>query len=519
MGNAFSSSPSSNTTFDNTIDFIATNYILTMDFKNLTKLSEKDYCEKLIILTSSILDRYLTKSEVEYLEQRTKNGIEINEMATDDIIFLEKDQVDRLDVKNDENKNIKKKRMCIGIAKFYIKIAHIFSAIVMTINPIYNYTDEYGNKVKVDLYNKDKIPSGVVKKVTNINICNNRINALQSRNTNESSNNEIKVSPKVCDININNDKSLKTLNNEPGIPQLRELYNDIYDYSTGQFIGMSKDTKYEFNKDLQLFYEVFTGNKNMPEDIKDFSDIKLKDYSKTPGCQNDSLNNSYIGTESDILFKNYADNIKVMIRNANLKQGKLLNIINILFRYVIDPHTKAKRVRINPELTGKLLSKTVDETRHLITDLYLTCERDYIKGIQLYEAIINKIGFKTLNKQKEVLENKIIQLINMDNVQPQIINRPTVQPSYLEVNRLNDNRGFYDQPIINNPARPYEKSIDEQRRIDEQKRSIQSRLIYEEGLIDEQKRNEQRLIDEQRRIDEQKRSIQSRRFDEPIRYN
>jgi flagellar basal body-associated protein FliL len=133
------------------------------------------------------------------------------------------------------------------------------------------------------------------------------------------------------------------------------------------------------------------------------------------------------------------------------------------------------------ELNTEIVNiKTQNDDKILACDLYLQF-KDYnpssnLKDAQFGKLIrFNKIGFKTLNKQKEVLENKIIQLINMDNVQPQIINRPTVQPSYLEVNRLNDNRRFYDQPIINNPARPYEKSIDEQRRIDEQKRSIQLR--------------------------------------------
>jgi len=52
MGNSISSSSVQDNTFDTIIDYIATHYILTMDFKNLTKLSEKAYCDKLIILTS-----------------------------------------------------------------------------------------------------------------------------------------------------------------------------------------------------------------------------------------------------------------------------------------------------------------------------------------------------------------------------------------------------------------------------------------------------------------------------------
>ena len=36
------------------LDYIATYYILTMDFKSLRKLYDKDYCDKLVILTSDI---------------------------------------------------------------------------------------------------------------------------------------------------------------------------------------------------------------------------------------------------------------------------------------------------------------------------------------------------------------------------------------------------------------------------------------------------------------------------------
>ena len=453
MGNSISSSSVQDNTFDTIIDYIATHYILTMDFKNLTKLSEKAYCDKLIILTSSILERYLTKQEVGYLEQRTKNGIEINNMSKDAVVFLSKDQLDELDVKNDEKKTLKKKRMCIGIAKFYIIIAHIFAAIVMTINPIYNYSDQYGNKFVANLYNKDRIPAGTIKTVSNINICSNRLNSLQSgMNSDKILKDEIQVSPKVCNINLKYDNTLKSLRDEPGIPQLRELYNDDkYDYSTGKFVGMSESTSREFKRDLELFYNIFTGNKKMPEDIQDFSDIKLKDYSKIPACQNDSLNNKYTGKKNNELFKKYAENIKTMVRHANIKQGKLLEIINILFTFVIDPHTKEKRVRINPTLTETILTETVKKTRTLIIDLYTTCEKDYVKGVQLYEAIVDDIGFKTVSKQKEALENQRIQLINMDNNRPRVINYINQPP----INRPPAINYINQQPVNRPPAINY----------------------------------------------------------------
>ena len=55
------------------IDYIATYYILTADYVSLTKLYDKDYCDKLVILTSDIVERYFTNLEITYLEQRTKD--------------------------------------------------------------------------------------------------------------------------------------------------------------------------------------------------------------------------------------------------------------------------------------------------------------------------------------------------------------------------------------------------------------------------------------------------------------
>ena len=37
------------------IDYIATYYILTSDFKSLSQLMNKEYCDKLVILTSDII--------------------------------------------------------------------------------------------------------------------------------------------------------------------------------------------------------------------------------------------------------------------------------------------------------------------------------------------------------------------------------------------------------------------------------------------------------------------------------
>jgi len=415
------------------IDYIATYYILTMDFRSLRKLSEKEYCDKLVILTSDIVQRYFNDIDITYLAQRVKDGLEVNELKKEKINFLTKDQLDSLDIQNDAQKNIKKKRVCIGIAKFYIKIAHVFAAIVMTINPIYVYKDQYGNTVKTGLLEKDKIPKNVQRKIYKLNICDKRINALMDKNKDEPNklntetnnkivpNNIAKINPNLCGTNINKDGTVKNLSDEPGITELMQLYlDDNYDYSNGIFTGMSPNTEKQFMKDLKTFYTAFTGNQNMPPEIKKFSDIKLKDYRLNNGCvgEDPTFNKPYLIDKNDKLFIEYAKNIKTMIISASSKQQELLSVINDLFSFVEDPYSKKKKIRVNPKLTEESLQKLVEKSRKIIVELYIKCENDYVNGIKMYEAIVEAKILETTKKQIENLQKQSETIIQQSNITP-----------------------------------------------------------------------------------------------------
>ena len=107
--NSSNSNKSAEKDFDNfydIIDYIATYYILTMDFKSLSKLCEKEYCDKLVVITSDIIKRYFNDMEVTYLEQRVKNGVEINNLSKENVIYVNKDQLETLDISNDAQKNL-----------------------------------------------------------------------------------------------------------------------------------------------------------------------------------------------------------------------------------------------------------------------------------------------------------------------------------------------------------------------------------------------------------------------------
>lgn len=379
------------------IDYIATNYILTMDFDNLKKLNDQQYCDKLVVLTSDIIGRYFTPLEIFNLEQRIKSGV----VAKENAVFINKDDLNSMDNTD------KKKTLCISIAKFYIKISHIFAAIVMTLNPVYTYTDSLGTQISVSLYNKHKIPANADRVIQRFNICENRLNSL-SYKWNPTLKN---IHPKMCDMNYkpdNTNKNVKLLADEPGIPELMELYyDDNYDSATGKFTGMSAKTRELYMKNLEMFYKIFTNNEKMGPDVKTFSDIKLRDYHNNPNCSEDGAYRMNYDNDGSSLFAEYATNLKKMMSQANTNQTKLMDILNKMFV------TQKNKIRINPKLSEFLLDEIVVETRTLIINLYLSCEKDYARGLNIYEAIVEKKIFDSSKNQIQKLKKEHDELLDV----------------------------------------------------------------------------------------------------------
>jgi len=533
MGNQQSASKDSASKFKlpGMIDSIAAKYILTQDFQDMTKLEDKDYCNKLIVLTSKVIAEHMNGMEIEYLSQRTKQGVVVDKLSKENVMFLENESLKKLD----EHNSVTKKRLCIGIAKFYIKVLHVFSAIVATMNPVYTYKNEMGQRVSVPYMKKNTIPESAKGSTTikKINLCSRRINSLMMKILDETSEpvvsseetavskpseskpagiiptlenisskpsesavedlkkstapvgeapkpavvapptpvqeepkpvavpevpnpdvvaqpapataplavpeapkpetvgsgvpssapiakpplatieselkaqiggkapKTIEIKPSFCSVNKNKDGSQMSLQDEPGIPELKQLYYDVFDYNLAKFTSMSKKSEEEYNKDLATFYQAFTGKQKLPGTIKSFSDIKLRDFSLHTNCKKDGLfTKTFHGSFKNKLFSKYAAQLKTMTENANQNREKLIGVLDKLFRYVKDPESKTtKMITLHPKLTEKSLQKIVVETRKLIVQLYVSCEKEYLQIIETFESII-ETQVKNVTQQK-----------------------------------------------------------------------------------------------------------------------
>ena len=184
------------------IDYIASNYILTQNFTDMKNLENKEYCDNLVILTSRIISSELNQREIEYLSKRTELGMEVNKINKDNVIYFPKSRINEINVRVP----LQKKRMCIGIAKYYVKIAHLFAAISKTINKQYKYKDRdiNDNKFMNNVSLKKELPDNIKGNITKINLCSKRLKALIGNNLKINdilTGNNFIVKTKFCDLN------------------------------------------------------------------------------------------------------------------------------------------------------------------------------------------------------------------------------------------------------------------------------------------------------------------------------
>lgn len=390
--------------FFNLINSVATKYILTQDFQDMLNLDNDAYCDKLAIVVSKIFSQYLTDLEIKYLYQKVKDGKIINEIDSDSVFFLKKSDIPRLDIQNKS----KKKRMCIGIARFYIKIFEIYAAIVSTINPVYIYKNNVtGAQEEVPFLRKMNIPSyvGMNRKIEKRNICQNRINSLIQKFSYDTDGKPVNVQIQnaFCNINQNAYGTVKNLMEEPGIPELEKLYYDEFDYEKNKFVGMSSKAKQEYANDVSLFYRNFTGAQTIPQNITKFSDIQLRDFQKFSLCSRKDLDQFKIITANitEKLYQQFAQNMAIMNSNMERNRQQLIDVLDDIFIYIVNPSDPNKKeITLRPDLNEKDLSITIEKARKYIVQLYINCEIDYINTLKVFEALVyNKM--KVLGQQRQ----------------------------------------------------------------------------------------------------------------------
>jgi len=187
-----------------------------------------------------------------------------------------------------------------------------------------------------------------------------------------------------------------TLADEPGIKSLENLYKDFMKIEIegkqlkGVFV-MSDKSKKQYEKDVKDFYKAFVpANQQNTKDIKEFSDIKLTDYTKMKECNDKKApwGAPIIGDASkrkDSLFIKYGTHFQTMIKNVKDRETELIGLLHRLFDFDLE---KDVPIKIKGDLTeDKLNNEIMKDIQNVIKKMYIGCEMDFQRGIQIYNEI------------------------------------------------------------------------------------------------------------------------------------
>jgi hypothetical protein len=376
MGTKTSKIKNSNSDFTKYIDKIATDFILSRNFQDMINLQNFDFCNKLTIMSSNKINENLNFMETSILMDRT---------TSDNIIYSKKEDTQNFDIKNDKLKQ----KYCNEIAKFYIKISHLFSVI--------------------------RIVTNNNKKFRNLGFCHSRLNTIKQKykefaNKSEfvktgDDKNDFFIITETNQLPFENKESISKNNN---LPELSNLYMDIYDPELGLFVKMSEKSKTEFFNDLHNLYKTINNVSIVPPEIKSFSDITFSSTQKSSIINNNILRDNFENI-NDTLLNELSSKIQLFESYINTQENLLLNIIEQLFLF----NTETNEIIIHKNLNMDLLDLLIKKTRKIILNMYIGCDNDsniiYHLLEQFIESIVNKTTERKiieLKKQQEELLSK-----------------------------------------------------------------------------------------------------------------
>ena len=279
--------------------------IILKEVKFNSSLSDSGKCEKLIIITSEVLNR-LPFRLISYMDRRHKLFSEKYETfnAMDRALLVNTNPEILKESKLDEPNEFRKRQMCVGLARFYVQIGNLFNAVMSTMRP-YNYenTRRTGPENFYDMLtfsllegrktsSSDKMRyetsnmSGFAKKQADMKkklesllkfgeivqdltpgegICNIRKDIDEN---------------KITPMTITGSSATETKIKPSIFAMVEELYYDIFHQSSSvnpkspQFIAMTAVMKEKiYRNDVQQLYRIVTGGKEPGPEIKTFTDV------------------------------------------------------------------------------------------------------------------------------------------------------------------------------------------------------------------------------------------------------
>ena len=104
-----------------------------------------------------------------------------------------------------------------------------------------------------------------------------------------------------------------------------------------------------------------------------------------------------------------------MIKSAQGTQDELMEVLKELFVIQTAPNKeKTEIVTLNPKLNDESLNKIIAKTRKIIVKLYISCEKDFKDGLDIFEGILSE----------RIIKNAVVKKNTMNALQDKLISQP-----------------------------------------------------------------------------------------------
>jgi len=344
--------------------------IILKEVKFNSSLSDSGKCEKLIIITSEVLNR-LPFRLISYMDRRHKLFSEKYETfnAMDRALLVNTNPEILKESKLDEPNEFRKRQMCVGLARFYIQIGNLFNAIMTTMRP-YNYEntrrtgpDNFYDMLTFSLLegrsssSKDKLRyemsnmSGFAKKQQDMR---KRLSSMlkfgemvQDLTPGDGICNvqrEIEQT-KITPLTITGSSATETKIKPSMFAMLEELYYDIFHQSSSvnpkspQFIAMTAVMKEKiYRNDVRVLYRIVTGGKEPGPEIETFTDVakyvndneEIKNWCNQPSNKNMKIKVTD-ELRSDSGFVEYVQHIKDTMYYISKQRKTIVGLLDRVF--------------------------------------------------------------------------------------------------------------------------------------------------------------------------------------------
>ena len=114
------------------------------------------------------------------------------------------------------------------------------------------------------------------------------------------------------------------------------------------------------------------------------------------------------------LFNDYAEKVRDMMSTTQKNKEQLVKVLGELFsKNLVDGYDV---VRISDELTEEKLDKLISETREIIINMYLECEKNFKEALNIFDAIVDKQILEDSISINERLEAKMNEFVGIDPI-------------------------------------------------------------------------------------------------------